>query len=117
VATLAVVLVVPGVLFFMSVVAQAVVYYHASHLATAAAQETARAAQLADGNVTDAQTHGLEFVAQSAPKLVLDPQVSVVRDDESVSVEVRGRAPRLLPGISVDLRATARGPIERFDAG
>ena len=117
-ATLAVVLVIPAVLFLVSTVAQFVVYYHASHLATAAAQEAARAAQLADGTEAAAQAHGQNFLAQAGPNLVLEPRVLVTRDTvaDVARVEVVGRAPRLVPGISMTIRAEAGGPLERFEA-
>jgi hypothetical protein len=118
VATLAVVLVIPAVLFLVSTVAQFVVYYHATHLAAAAAQETARAAQLADGSEAAAQAQGQDFIAQAGPNLVLEPQVLVTRDAmaEVVTVEVRGRAPQLIPGISIAISARAGGPLEHFEA-
>jgi Flp pilus assembly protein TadG len=117
VATLAVVLVIPAVLFLVSTVAQFVVYYHASHLATAAAQETARAAQLADGSEESARAYGEDFLAQAGPNLVLEPQVLVTRDvvAEVVTVEVLGRAPQVMPGLAMDISARATGPLERFE--
>ena len=116
-ATLAVVLVIPAVLFLVATVAQFVVYYHATHVATAAAQEAARVAQLADGTEVAAQAHGLDFLAQAGPNLVLEPQVLVIRDAvaEVARAEVRGRAPQLVPGISVAVTASAGGPLERFE--
>jgi hypothetical protein len=119
VATLAVVLVVPAVLLLVSTVAQFVVYYHATHVATAAAQEAARAAQLADGTEAAAREQGLAFLAQAGPKLVLEPRVVVTRDAvaEVAWVEVHGRAPQLVPGIvPLTVTATATGPLERFEA-
>jgi hypothetical protein len=120
VATLAVVLVVPAVLFLVSTVAQFVVYYHATHVATAAAAEAARAAQLADGTEAAARAQGLDFLAQAGPKLVLEPRVVVTRDAvaEVALVEVHGRAPQLVPGVplTVTVTATATGPLERFEA-
>ena len=117
-ATLTVVLVIPAVLFLVSTVAQFVVYYHASHLATAAAQEAARAAQLADGSEAAARAMGQDFIAQAGPNLVLDPVVLVTRDalSEVVTVEVRGRAPQLVPVLDLTLNAQAGGPLERFEA-
>jgi hypothetical protein len=119
VATLAVVLAIPALLFLISTVAQFALYYHASHVATAAAQEAARAAQLADGTEAGARAHGYDFIAQAGPNLVLDPRVVVTRDAfaEVAAVEVHGRAPQLVPGmISLTVTATAGGPLERFEA-
>ncbi len=118
VATLAVVLVIPAVLFLVSTVAQFVVYYHATHLAAAAAQETTRAAQLADGSEASARAYGQDFLAQAGPNLVLDPEVLVTRDTatEVVTVEVRGRAPQVVPGVVMAISAEASGPLERFES-
>ncbi len=117
--TLAVVLAIPAVLFLVSTVAQFALYYHASHVATAAAQEAARAAQLADGTEAEARAHGYDFIAQAGPHLVLEPRVEVTRDAfaEVARVEVHGRAPELVPGmVSLTITATAGGPLERFEA-
>ena len=113
-ATLTVVLVIPAVLLLMLTVAQFVVYYHASHVATAAAQEGVRAAQVVDGTAADAQVRAQEFIAQAGPNLVLGPTVAVTRTDDVARVEVRAQAPQLVPGMSLALDAVASGPVERF---
>jgi len=119
VATLALVLVIPAVVFLVSTVAQFVVLYHATNLASAAAQEASRSAQLADGSEATARAQGEDFIAQAGARLVLDPQVLVIRDlaGQVARVEVRGQAPRFVPGIPTALKATAGGPLERFEAG
>lgn len=114
-ATLTVVLVIPVVLFLVMTVAQFVVYYHASHLATAAAQEGVRAAQAADGTEAGAWDQAVDFLAQAGPSLVLSPEVDVTRGADSARVEVRGQAPHIVPLINLGIRATATGPVERFD--
>ena len=116
VSTLTLVLVVPAVVSLIMAVAQFVVYYHASHLATAAAQEGVRAAQLADGSVDDARAHAQDFLAQAGPRLVLWPEVDVTRGDETARVEVRGQAPQIMPGMTIGIRSVATGPVERFVA-
>ncbi|MBW3575868.1 MAG: pilus assembly protein [Actinobacteria bacterium] len=119
VATLAVVLAIPALLFLISTVAQFALYYHASHVATAAAQEAARAAQLADGTEAGARAHGYDFIAQAGPNLVLEPRVVVTRDTaaEVAQAEVHGRIPRLVPGMAAPtVSASAGGPLERFEA-
>lgn len=117
-ATLTLVLVIPAVVLLVSAVAQFVVYYHASHLATAAAQEAARAAQMADGTEAAARAQGRDFLAQAGPRLVLDPEVVVTRDvaAQVATVQVRGRAPRLVPGITTAITVEAGGPLEQFGA-
>jgi len=115
VATLSVVLVIPVVLFLVMTVVQFVVYFHASHLATAAAQEGVRAAQVADATAEAARAQTEDFLAQAGPSLVLSPQIDVTRDTVGARVQVRGQAPQIVPLLRVGIRAVATGPVERFD--
>ena len=116
VTSLAVVLVVPAVLLLTSAVAQMVVYYHASNLATAAAQEATRTAQLMNGTAGAGEVAGRDFLSQAGPNLVLAPQVNVVRGADTVTAVVTGQAPRVMPGLSLSIRARAAGPVEAFEA-
>ena len=117
-ATLALVLIIPAVVALVAAVAQYVVYYHADHLALAAAQEAVRAAQLADGTEAVAQAQTEDFIDQAGSRLLLDPQVVVSRDEvaQVARAEVRARVPQVLPGFSIVLAARASGPLERFEA-
>ena len=112
-ATLAAVLVLPAVILLVSAVAQFVVYYHAANLATAAAADALRAAQLADGSVEEARARGQALLADAAPGLVLDPVGTVRRDPAAgrAIAEVHGRAPRLVPVVPLGLEAVATGPV------
>ena len=114
--SLSIVLVVPAVLLITSAVAQMVVYYHASHLATAAAQEASRTAQLLTGTADAGQAAGQDFLAQAGPNLVLAPQVDVVRGTDTATAEVTGHAPRVFPGVTITIRARSAGPIEIYEA-
>lgn len=119
VATLAAVAVLPAVILLVSAVAQFVVYYHAANLATAAAADALRAAQLADGSEEEARDRGQALLADAAPGLVLDPVVTVRRDAAAgrATAEVHGRAPRLVPVVPLGLEAVATGPVEAFEGG
>lgn len=114
VATLTITLLMPAVLFLFMSVAQFVIYYHASHLATAAAQEGVRAAQAADATASDGQIQAEDFLAQAGPALVLSPTVIATRDPTSARVEVQAHAPQLIPGIQLGIHAVATGPVEVF---
>ena len=116
VTSLSVVLVVPAVLLITSAVAQMVVYYHASNLAEAAAQEASRTAQLLTGTADAGRVAGQDFLAQAGPNLVLAPQVNVVRGPDTVTAEVTGQAPRVFPGMTMTIRARSAGPVEVFEA-
>lgn len=114
IATLAAVLLMPAVVLVIMTIAQAVVYYHASHLATAAAQEGMRAAQARNATEAAGQAHAQDFLAQAGPSLVLEPTVDVTRSADTARVEIRATAARLVPGLSLDIHAVASGPVERF---
>ena len=45
---------------------------------------------------------------------ITEPQVTVTRTVDTVTVEVTGRAPRLLPGFDWEVTARAVAPVERF---
>ena len=109
-------LVVPAVLLLTSAVAQMVVFYHASNLATAAAQEATRTAQLLNGTEDAGQLAGEDLIAQAGPNLVLEPDVDVERTADTVTAVVTGQAPRVMPGLSLTIRARAVGPVEAFGA-
>ncbi len=105
---------VPAVLLMTSAVAQMVVYYHASNLATAAAGEAAREAQLVGGTAEAGRIRGEDFVASAGPNLILGAQVNVTRGADTVTAEVTGLAPRVIPGVSLSIRARSTGPAEKF---
>lgn len=114
IATLAATLIMPIVVLLILSVAQYVVYYHASQLATAAAQEGVRAAQVLDATEDDGRAHAQDFLAQAGPNLVLEPSVAVTRGPEAARVEISASAPRLVPVAPLGIRAIASGPVERF---
>lgn len=114
IATLAATLIMPVVVLLILSVAQYVVYYHASQLATAAAQEGVRAAQVLDATEDDGRAHAEDFLAQAGPDLVLGPNVAVTRSPETARVEVSASAPRLVPVVPLGIHAVASGPVERF---
>ena len=91
---------------------QIALWWHADQIADAAAQEAVDAAQVVTASEEDG-VRAAEWFLDAAGNIT-EPQVTVTRTNETVSVEVTGRAPRLLPGFDWQVTARATGPIERF---
>jgi hypothetical protein len=102
----------PAVLAFLLVAVQGVLWWHAHHLATAAATEAVDTAQLLGNTAADGEAAARERLAESGH--LTDVTVFVDRGDEHVTATVQGDAPRLIPGWDWGVTATAAGPTERF---
>jgi Flp pilus assembly protein TadG len=104
-------LMMPALLMMIMLVVQAGLYWHAHQRASAAADRAAAAA---------ATPTGSEQAGRQAAQLFLDgaplqgASVQVERGAEEVEATVTGTAPRLVPGISFQVQATASAPVERF---
>jgi hypothetical protein len=77
-----------------------------------AAREAVDTAQVADATESDGVAAAHRFL--DAAGNLSEPQVTVTRDAETVSVDVIGRAPRLLPGFDWRVTAHAEAQVERF---
>lgn len=91
---------------------QVALWWHAHQIADAAAREAVDAAQVVTATADDGM-RAAEWFLNAAGNIV-DPEVTVTRTADTVSVEVTGRAPRLVPGFDWQVAAHATGPIERF---
>lgn len=91
---------------------QVALWWHAHQIADAAAREAVDAAQVATATDDDG-VRAAEWFLDAAGNIT-DAEVTITRTTDSVSVDVTGRAPRLLPGFDWQVAAHASGPIERF---
>ena len=112
VAELAVVF--PALLLVLLGVFQFAAWYLAGEVALGAAQEGARAARLRAGTQADGQAAAWRFIEQANGGHLRAPAVRVERGVEDVRVEVTGEAVSLVPGVSLPVRHTAAGEVERF---
>jgi Flp pilus assembly protein TadG len=113
-ATTEVVLLTPVLLFLVMLVIQFGLWYHAQHVAQAAAQEGVRSARL-EGSTADAgRTRAVDFLTVAGPTIVQEPVVTAARDAETATVSVHGRAVTVVPGFSLAVEASATSPVERF---
>ncbi len=91
---------------------QIALWWHATHIADAAAREAVDAAQVATATEEDGR-HAAEWFLDAAGNIT-EAQVTVTRTAESVTVDVTGRAPRLIPGMDWTVTGHAVGSVERF---
>src|SRR3989440_600300 len=100
-ATLQTVLVMPLLLLLITLIVQFALWYHAAHIATAAAQDGARAARIEGGTAADGQARAQQVLEQLG--VLTGSSVTVTRDANVARVEVHGYAP-------ADPRAAAAAP-------
>jgi len=87
-------------------------WWHASQVADAAAREAVDAAQVEGAGEADGREAAERFL--TAAGNLNAPTVTVTRTTETVTVEVVGRAPRLIPGLDWQVTSVAVAPVERF---
>src|SRR6266511_3393136 len=89
-------------------------WYHARHVALAAAEEGVRAARVQTGSATAGAARARRFLRALGPTVVADPVVRASRDQDTARVEVAGQALNVLPWLHLPVRQAAQGPVERF---
>ncbi len=108
------VLLTPVLLFLVMLIIQFGLWFHAQHVAQAAAEEGARAARSEAGSADAGQDRAEAFLDQAGPTVITDRTVTVTRTADIVVVEVRGRSVNVVPGFTLTVDATASSPVERF---
>src|SRR6266567_4056943 len=97
------VIVTPVLLLLVLLVVQVGLYFHASHIALAAAEEGARAARTRLGTA-----------AALGDGLIRSPVVTATRSPATARVEVRGQVATVVPGLRLTVDRAVESPIERF---
>jgi Flp pilus assembly protein TadG len=119
-ATTELVIAAPAFLFMIMLIVQAGLYFHASNVASAAAQEGARAATVQGGSTPEGEDVAGEFVETLAPRLLDDVDIhgQPVDNGDLVRMTVRADVVEVfkIPGVNVDftVQETSEGVIERF---
>jgi len=102
----------PAVLFWLMLIVQYGLWWHAKQVANAAAAEAVDAAQVVPGTGRDGEAAARSYLDQVGN---LDAvTVVVVREPTTVSAEVTGSAPQLVPGFAWSVTARSVGPVEQF---
>jgi Flp pilus assembly protein TadG len=102
----------PALLFFIMLIVQYGLWFHAKQVADNAAAEALDAAQTPTGTADDGHRAALSFLSSSGN--LDDIVIEVERDLEQVQVQITGAAPQLVPGFSWNVTSAARAPVERF---
>ena len=113
-ATVELVLSVPVLLLLIMLVVQLGLFWHANHVAQAAAQEGVRAARVVDGSADAGRERARAFVANAAPTLLHDVDITATRDGQTADVRVRATVQAEVPGLSLTVDVESRSPTERF---
>jgi len=113
-ATVEAVLIVPVLVLLIMTIIQFGLWYHADSLATAAAQDGARAARLPGATAADGQARAVALLEEAGPTIIQDRLVLADRNAVAVRVEVRGTCIALVPGVHLPVHAVAESSTERF---
>ncbi len=113
-ATVESVLVTPVLLLLITATINFALWYHASSIVQASAQEGLRATKVATGTVDVGRTTAESYLSQLGPRLVQNSAVDVTRDDVRATVEVDGQVPPVVPGLTLPVHARASAPLETF---
>ncbi len=107
-------LVTPVLLVLLMLIVQFALWFHGAHVASAAAQEGARAARVVGGTGAEGEARARRFLANLGREVVAEPRVSVDRDPGWARAEIWGRAVPVVPGLRLPIHAVSEGPSERF---
>lgn len=113
-STLEAVLVFPILLLLLMLIIQFALWYHASDLATAAAQDGVRAARVDGATAADGTDRANELLDQTSRSILQGRDVQVSRSADVARVEVRGTCIALVPFLRLPVRAVAESSTERF---
>ena len=110
--TIQVAILFPVVLFWIMLIVQYGLWWHAKQVANAAAAEAVDAAQVSTGTAGDGEEAAASYLAQSGN--LDNVTITVSREPTVVIVEVRGEAPQIVPGFAWPVAARSTAPVERF---
>lgn len=106
----------PAMLLMVMAIVQFGLWFHAMHVAQAAADEASRAARAQGGTEAAGKAKGVAFLAGDRD-LIPDADVDVrFVGAENVLVEVTGHVVSVLFGYDFEVRAVVESPRERFIA-
>ena len=91
---------------------QVALWWHARQMTDLAAEEAVDVAQVESSSEAQASAAAFALLAQAGN--LREASVVVRRGPEEVIVEVRGRAPQLVPGIDWGVTSRAVAPMERL---
>lgn len=106
----------PALLTLIMLLVQTGLWFHAQHVAQAAAQEGVRAARVEGGSEAAGEARTNDFLDDMGRTIIEGRSLTVHRDDDIARVTVTGKAVNVVPGLSFPIREVAEAPVERFRA-
>jgi Flp pilus assembly protein TadG len=116
-STIEMVIIFPVTLFIVFGIVQVGVWYYASSVARAAAQQGAQATAVYDANSGDGTTTANQVLQQNGSSLLNSVTVTPSRTAHQATVTVTGKALDVIPFIPLKVTATATVPVEAFQLG
>jgi Flp pilus assembly protein TadG len=115
-ATLEITVIFPVLLLAIFGIIQGALYYHARHVAIAAASDGLTAARARTGSAEEGRRVAAAFLERAGgDDVLLESSVRVQRSGTTATVLVSGRTLSLLPGLpGWSVTQSASGPVERF---
>jgi Flp pilus assembly protein TadG len=104
-------IVVPLLVWWLMLIVQFGLWWHAKQVADAAAAEAVDVAQTPDGTAAGGEAAALSLLDASGN--LSSVSVSVDRGTDVVTAEVQGDAPKLVPGWGWGVTARGQAPVER----
>ena len=102
----------PALLFWIMLIVQFGLWYHAKQVADAAAAEAVDAAQSPNGTPRDGEDAANAVLHQAGN--LGSVEVTVTRGVDRVIAVVTGDSPQLVPGFSWTVTGRSDAPVERF---
>jgi Flp pilus assembly protein TadG len=113
-ATTEFVIIVPALVLLIMLVIQFALYYHAANVATAAAQDSVRAARIETGSAGAGQARAHELLSHAGGSVFSSVSVQTSRGGRSAHAEVDGTVVSVIPGLDLHVTRSADGPVEQF---
>jgi hypothetical protein len=102
----------PAVLFWIMLIVQYGLWWHAKQVANGAAADAVDQAQVPAGSAASGEAAAHDYLAQAGN--LTSVTINVDREPTLVTVEVTGHAPQLVPGFDWTVTSRSQGPVERF---
>ena len=105
----------PAFMFLVLLSIQFALYYHASHVALAAAQEGARTLRVTQ-DVNAGVGRANDYLVHLSRATLPDGRAtgSIDQNTGTAYIEVRGTAESILPGFTFRVHEQSHGPVEKF---
>lgn len=104
----------PVTLFMILVIIQFGIWYHASAVARAAAQQGVKASSAHGGTPSAGVASAEEVLGDNGRGLLRSSTVTPAETDGAAQVTVSARALSIVPLLDLPIRASARAPLEAY---